>query len=125
MFLPNIADSSAKERNKYLDILKNGSKSSRGKPIYFLWSQGGDQFDFEEQMHLSFGYPAVVALNYNKKKYAVCRRAFNEDNLKDFILDIFLGKERLMNIDKIKDMKNVPKWDGKDYVAPKENKDEF
>ena len=67
MFLPNIADSSAKERNKYLDILKNGSKSSRGKPIYFLWSQGGDQFDFEEQMHLSFGYPAVVALNYNKK----------------------------------------------------------
>ena len=66
-FLPHIAESSAKERNKYLDIIKDIKKANRGKPINYLWAQGGDHFDFEEKLHLSFGYPAVIAVNYKKK----------------------------------------------------------
>ena len=37
-FLPHIADSSAKERNKYLNIIQEAKKSHRGKPIYYLWA---------------------------------------------------------------------------------------
>lgn len=124
-FLPNIADSSAKERNRYLDQIKEASKAVRGKPLFFLWAQGGDFFDLEDQLHLSFGYPAVIAFNYSKKKFAVCRRAFSAENLKDFIMNIFLGKEPLTNLPQIKPLKKVEKWNGKDYVPEKPANDDL
>ena len=120
-FLPNIVDSSAKERNKYLDILKEVTKSNRGKPLYYLWAQGGDHFDFEEKLHLGFGYPAVVAINYKKKMYSVCRSSFNKENLVSFVSNLLLGKEPLSKLpDGIK-VSKVTEWDKKDYVPPKED----
>ena len=118
IFLPNIADSSANERNRYLEQIKAATKGSRGKPIYYLWAQGGDFFDFEDKLHLSFGYPAVVAMNYNKKKYSVCRTAFTKENLKDFVVSLLIGKEPLMNLPEIKNLKTVTEWDGKDAPIP-------
>jgi len=67
-FLPHIADSSSDRRNKYLNDLNAAVKSSTGMPIKFFWHQGGDQFDVEDKLHLAFGYPAVVAINLEKKK---------------------------------------------------------
>jgi protein disulfide-isomerase A6 len=84
-FLPHIMDSSAEQRQTYLEYLKTANKSTKGKPIYFLWAQGGDYFDLEDKMHLSFGYPAVVAVNFNKKKYSVSRSAFSAENVKTFV----------------------------------------
>jgi protein disulfide-isomerase A6 len=84
-FLPHILDSSASERNTYLDLLKDVSKSSRGKQIYFLWGQGGDYYDFEQKLNLSFGYPAIVAVSFGKKKYAVFRQSFTAPNIKNFV----------------------------------------
>ena len=119
-FLPNIVDSSAKERNNYLDILKEVTKNNRGKPLYYLWAQGGDHFDFEEKLHLGFGYPAVVAINYKKKMYSVCRSSFNKDNLVNYLSNLLLGKEPLNKLpDGIK-ISKVNEWDKKDYVPPKE-----
>ena len=123
-FLPNIADSSKEERNRYLSALKNASKSVRGKPLYFIWAQGGDNADFEDKLHLGFGYPAVVAIHYKKKLFATCRSSFNEENLKEFYHNLLAGKEHLSKLpDGIK-VKNVEKWDGKDYVK-KEEKEEL
>ena len=125
IFLPHIADSSAKERNKYLDIIKKVRKSNSGKPLYYLWAQGGDHFDFEDKLHLSFGYPAVIAVNYKKKMYAICRSSFSKENLVGFISDLLNGKEQLRKLpDGIK-IKKVDKWDGKDYVPPKEENDDL
>ena len=122
-FLPHIADSSAKERNRYLDIIKEAKKSTRGKPIYYLWAQGGDYFDFEDKLHLSFGYPAVIAVNYKKKMFSICRSSFSKENLVDFVSSLLIGKEHLSKLpDGIK-IKKVDKWDGKDYVPPKEDDD--
>ncbi len=122
-FLPHIADSSAKERNRYLDIIKEAKKSTRGKPIYYLWAQGGDYFDFEDKLHLSFGYPAVIAVNYKKKMFSICRSSFSKENLVDFVSSLLMGKEHLSKLpDGIK-IKKVDKWDGKDYVPPKEDDD--
>ena len=124
-FLPHIADSSSKERNKYLNIIKEAKKSNRGKPIYYLWAQGGDHFDFEEKLHLSFGYPAVIAVNYKKKMYSICRSSFSKDNLISFVSNLLNGKEHLSKLpDGIK-IKKVDKWDGKDYVPPKEDSDDL
>ena len=120
-FLPHIADSSAKERNRYLDIITEVKKSNRGKPIYYLWAQGGDHFDFEDKLHLSFGYPAVIAVNYKKKMFSICRSSFSKENLVDFVSNLLNGKEHLSKLpDGIK-IKKVDPWDKKDYVPPKED----
>ena len=117
VLLPHIADSSANERNKYLDYVKNCKKENIGKPIFYLWAQGGDYFDLEDKLHLGFGYPAVVAINFNKKKYAVCRKAFTKENLSEFISGLLRGRESLMNLPELPKLKNRDLWDGKD--APK------
>ena len=125
VFLPHIADSSAKERNRYLDIIKYARKSNGGKPIYYLWAQGGDHFDFEDKLHLSFGYPAVIAVNYKKKMYSICRSSFSKENLVSFVSNLLNGKEPLNKLpDGIK-IKKVDSWDGKDYVPPKEDSDDL
>ncbi len=125
IFLPHIADSSANERNRYLDIIKESRKSNGGKPIYYLWAQGGDHFDFEDKLHLSFGYPAVIAVNYKKKMYSICRSSFSKENLVSFVSNLLNGKEHLSKLpDGIK-IKKVDKWDGKDYVPPKEEPDDL
>ena len=117
VFLPHIADSSKNERNKYLNYVKKSRKDHLGKPIYYLWAQGGDYFDLEDKLHLGFGYPAVVALNYNKKKYAVCRKAFTQENLSEFVSGLLRGREALMNLPELPKLKNKDLWDGND--APK------
>ena len=125
VFLPHIADSSSKERNRYLDIIKEAKKNNRGKPIYYLWAQGGDHFDFEDKLHLRFGYPDVIAVNYKKKMYSICRSSFSKENLVSFISNLLNGKEHLSKLpDGIK-IKKVDKWDGKDYVPPKEDDDDL
>ena len=124
-FLPHIAESSAKERNRYLDIIKEVKKNNRGKPIYYLWAQGGDHFDFEEMLHLSFGYPAVIAVNYKKKMYSICRSSFSKENLGDYISNLLYGKEHLSKLPEGIKIKKVDKWDGKDYVPPKEDDDDL
>ncbi len=43
-------------------------------------------------MGLGFGFPAVVAIHWRKKKYSVMRKAFNVDNMNAFIMK--LGKDR-------------------------------
>jgi protein disulfide-isomerase A6 len=117
VFLPHIVDSSAKERNQYLSYIKDASKNASGKPIFYIWAQGGDYFDLEDKLHLGFGYPAVVAINYNKKKYAICRKAYTKQNLEDFVSGLLRGKEALMNLPELPKLKNKDLWDGKD--APK------
>ena len=124
IFLPHIAESSAKERNRYLDIIKDIKKANRGKPIYYLWAQGGDHFDFEEKLHLSFGYPAVIAVNYKKKMYSICRSSFSKENIVDYISNLLFGKEHLSKLPEGIKIKKVDKWDGKDYVPPKEEDDD-
>ena len=125
VFLPHIADSSSKERKRYLDIIKDARKSNGGKPIYFLWAQGGDHFDFEDKLHLSFGYPAVIAVNYKKKMYSICRSSFSKENFISFLSNLLNGKEPLSKLpDGIK-IKKVDSWDGKDYVPPKEDTDDL
>ena len=124
-FLPHIADSSAKERNRYLETINEAKKRTRGKPIYFLWAQGGDHFDFEDKLHLSFGYPAVIAVNYKKKMFSICRSSFSKENLSDFVSSLLNGKEHLSKLPEGIKIKKVDKWDGNDYVPPKEDNDDL
>lgn len=65
----------------------------RGKPFSFIWSQGGDQLDFETVFGADgSGYPSVVAVSHNKKLFARMRKSFSEEHLFDFVEGILEGK---------------------------------
>ena len=59
-FLPNIFDSNANERNRYIDTLKNVAKKNRKQPFNYFWLSAGDQLDLERNLGLGFGFPAVI-----------------------------------------------------------------
>ncbi len=53
-FLPHILDSSAAGRVDYLNRF-NSALRATAVPMKFYWLQGGDQFEFEEQLRMGFG----------------------------------------------------------------------
>ncbi|PHJ18092.1 protein disulfide isomerase-related protein, partial [Cystoisospora suis] len=77
-FLPHILDSKTEKRKEYLDTLNQVVRASIHMPITFLWSQGGDQYEVEEQLNLAFGYPAVVAVHLSKGKYTIHRGDYSK-----------------------------------------------
>lgn len=115
VFLPNLYDSNAKERNSYLETLKKASTVGRGKPMNFLWVQGGDFFEFEEKLGMSFGFPALVVINHGKKKFAVMRSSFEVESVKTYLNRVLIGGESLYDLPKeLPKLKAVEPWDGKD-----------
>ena len=72
-FLPNILDSSAKERNDYLETLRSVSQKNRKNPFNYFWLSAGDQLDLERNLGLGFGFPAVVLVQPKKKQFGIMR----------------------------------------------------
>jgi len=93
-FLPDIRDSGEDGRKNYLKELKELEESNKGKPINFLWVQGGQNFDFEESLGLRFGFPALVSLHWRKQRFSVMRKAFNKANIKSFVGLLSNGRAR-------------------------------
>jgi len=121
-FLPHILDGGAEGRNAELKILDSVFKKAKadGKPVGFMWLQGGDQFEVEEKMSLQFGFPAVVAINVKKERYGVHRGQWSVDGVSGFLSSMMIGKVPLTPVPKgMKFSKSEP-WDGKDGKAPTE-----
>mmetsp|Transcript_101284 Transcript_101284/g.253923 ORF Transcript_101284/g.253923 Transcript_101284/m.253923 type:complete len:296 (-) Transcript_101284:296-1183(-) len=119
-FLPHILDDFAKGRNEKLKVLDDAMKASKkdGKSIGFLWSQGGDQFELEEQLGLQFGFPAVIAVNFGKSRYGVHRGTFSKDQISQFLTSLSRGGVPLAPLPaSLKAVKADP-WDGKDAPPP-------
>jgi hypothetical protein len=113
-FLPNIYDSSAQERNQYLDIIMTVAKKSRSQPFVFFWLQAGDQLDLERNLNLGFGFPAVVGISPTKKVIAVMKAAFDGKAYAEFLGDLLVGKAGLNELKTKIELKKVDKWDGSD-----------
>jgi len=121
-FLPHILDDLAKGRNANLKILDEALKASKkeGKSIGFLWSQGGDQFELEEQLGLQFGFPAVIAVNFGKSRFGVHRGTYSKDQIGQFLTSLSRGGVPLAPLPaNLKAVKADP-WDGKDAPPPVE-----
>ncbi|XP_058515736.1 protein disulfide-isomerase A6 homolog [Ochotona princeps] len=112
-FLPHILDSSVEKRKEYLDILNQITRASFHMPITFLWSQGGDQYELEEQLSLAFGYPAVVAIHLAKGKYSVHRGDFSRESIGTFLTQLLAGKAPVSDLPKqLKKLQTVDAWEG-------------
>lgn len=83
--LPDVRDSGESKRGQYLKELKEIVAANSRNAISFLWAQGGDHFNLEDKLNLNFGYPALVALHFGKKKYAVMRKLYDKKNIEAFI----------------------------------------
>lgn len=60
-FLPDLRDSSAKERKAHLGELKKVAADFAGRPYAHLWTSAGAHPRIEEAFALSYGFPALVA----------------------------------------------------------------
>ncbi|CBZ56121.1 hypothetical protein NCLIV_065470 [Neospora caninum Liverpool] len=120
-FLPHILDSKKEKRNEYLATLNQVVRASFHMPITFFWSQGGDQFEFEEQLNLAFGYPAVVAIHLSKGKYSIHRGDFSQESINTFITQLLAGKAPISELPKnLKKLEDARAWNGEDEELPKD-----
>lgn len=119
--LPDLLDTMAAGRKKYIDILNRASRVAATMPVKFFWLEGGTNFDFEEALHLQFGYPAVLAINLEKQKYGVHKGHFTEEALRSFVTGLISGRQTLNTIPKnLPPLAKTEKWDGKDPVITPE-----
>lgn len=61
-------DVTLEERDANLKNLKAVAEKNKESNVAFFWSQGGDQFDFEDALEMGSGYPAFVAISLRKVK---------------------------------------------------------
>jgi protein disulfide-isomerase A6 len=106
-------DSSEKQRTETLNMIKNVMKDFLSYPLVFLWSQGGDQYDFESQFPLGAGYPSLLTVIPKKKKYSVMRtgQGFGAENIKSYINSLLAGRETAGDLPAVLNtMRKVDPW---------------
>ncbi|XP_010522374.1 PREDICTED: protein disulfide-isomerase 2-3-like [Tarenaya hassleriana] len=123
-FLPDILDSKAEGRNKYLDMLLTVADKFKRSPYSFVWVAAGKQTDLETKVGVGgYGYPAMVALNSKKGAYAPLKSAFEVEPIMEFVKEAGRGGKGNLPIDGAPEIVKTEPWDGKDGEILEE--DEF
>jgi len=116
-FLSHISESKAAGRNTAVKLLQTTAYNFRKRPFGFLWAQAGDQPELERALDVGgFGYPAMVAVNAKKKKYAILRGAFAEKSITEFVGGLLGGKQATFSLVELPTVHAVPAWDGNDVA---------
>lgn len=113
-FLPNIYESDAESRNRYINDIKKVAKASIAKPFTFFWIEAGNNIDLENNLGLGFGFPAVIAVSPQKEQFGVMKGSFSEKGLQKFIDGLMIGKTSLSPLPQNFKFKKISAWDGKD-----------
>lgn len=123
-FLPDILDSKADGRNKYLQMMLSVADKFKRSPYSYVWAAAGKQPDLENQVGVGgYGYPALVALNVKKGAYAPLKSAFELDHLVEFVKEAGRGGKGNLPLDSTPAIIKTEPWDGKDGKMIEE--DEF
>lgn len=127
-FLPHILDSQAEGRNKYLSLLKELGEKYKKTRWGWLWSEAGAQPKLEQAFEVGgFGYPALVAVNSRKKKFATLRGSFDRAGIDDFLRTVSVGRGSTASLrsDSLPELAKIEAWDGKDGEVPQEEEYDF
>jgi protein disulfide-isomerase A6 len=123
-FLPDILDSKAEGRNKYLEIMLSTAEKFKRSPYSYVWAAAGKQSDLEKLVGVGgYGYPALVALNAKKGVYAPLRSAFERDPIIEFVREAGHGGKGNLPLGSTPVIVRTEPWDGKDGEIIEE--DEF
>jgi len=124
--LPHIIETSAEKRNANIETIQTLAKSFRGSPFRFVWFEGASQIQLEQKIEMSFGFPAVIALNVDKSIYCIHRFSFNEKALSTFLYSITSGRAtsyKLRDAQLSNIIVDAEAWDGKDGEVFEEEDD--
>lgn len=124
-FLPHLLDDKVKGRKEKLDILEKAGREAR--TFNWLWVQAGDQPKFEEQYHLTAGFPAVIMVRRSAGEYLAYKETsgkFNVNTLIAFATSMKSVNKAIKG--KFPTVNKVKKWDGKSEAeAIVEDDDDF
>ncbi|XP_058220147.1 protein disulfide isomerase-like 2-3 [Rhododendron vialii] len=123
-FLPDILDSKAEGRNKYLQMMLSTAEKFKRSPYSYVWAAAGKQPDLEKNVGVGgYGYPALVALNAKKGAYAPLRSAFELEHIIEFVKEAGRGGKGNLPLGSTPVIVQTEPWDGKDGEIVEE--DEF
>ncbi|KAJ7964765.1 protein disulfide-isomerase like 2-2-like [Quillaja saponaria] len=123
-FLPDILDSKAEGRNRYIEQLLSVAEKFKRSPYSYVWAAAGKQPDLENHVGVGgYGYPALVALNIKKGVYAPLKSAFELDHIIEFVKDAGRGGKGNLPLEGTPEIVKTEAWDGKDGEIIEE--DEF
>ncbi|CAA3006822.1 disulfide isomerase-like 2-3 [Olea europaea subsp. europaea] len=81
-FLPDILDSKAEGRNKYLELLLSVAEKFKMSRFSFVWAAACKQPDLEKHLRVGgYRYPAFVGLKLAQKSYALFKSGFERDRI--------------------------------------------
>ncbi|XP_047334973.1 protein disulfide-isomerase like 2-2-like [Impatiens glandulifera] len=114
-FLPDILDSKAEGRNKYIKMLLSAAEKFKKNSYSFVWAASGKQQDLEKNVGVGgYGYPAMVAANVKKGVYASLRSAFERDHIIEFVKEAEKGGKGNLPLGSSIVIVKTEAWDGKD-----------
>ncbi|CAM8948620.1 unnamed protein product [Rhodiola kirilowii] len=123
-FLPDILDSKAEGRNRYLQQLLTVAEKFKKSHHSYVWAAAGKQPDLEKHVGVGgYGYPALVAMNLKKGAYAPLRSAFELDPIIEFIKEAEQGGKGNLPLASTPKIETTEPWDGQDGQIMEE--DEF
>ncbi|CAN0897089.1 Protein disulfide isomerase-like 2-3 [Linum grandiflorum] len=123
-FLPDILDSKAEGRNKYLDQLLSIAEKFPRSPYSYVWAAAGKQPNLEKAVGVGgYGYPALVALNVKKAVYNPLKSAYELQHITEFVKEAGRGGKGNLPLEATVEIVKTEPWDGKDGVV--EEEDEF
>ncbi|XP_030544343.1 protein disulfide isomerase-like 2-3 [Rhodamnia argentea] len=114
-FLPDILDTKAEGRNRYVQMLLSVAEKFKRSPYSYVWAAAGKQPDLEKLVGVGgYGYPALVALNAKKGAYAPLRSAFELNHIVEFVREAGLGGKGNLPFEGTPVIAKTEPWDGKD-----------
>ncbi|KAK0588909.1 hypothetical protein LWI29_006918 [Acer saccharum] len=123
-FLPDILDSKAEGRNKYLQMMLSVAEKFKRSPYSYVWTAAGMQPDLEKRVGVGgYGYPALVALNVKQGVYAPLKSAYELVHIVEFVMEAGRGGKGNLPLDGAPSLVKTEPWDGKDGQIIEE--DEF
>ncbi|CAM6083794.1 unnamed protein product [Calypogeia fissa] len=123
-FLPDILDSGAEGRNKYINILQTIAEKFKRSAYSYVWVAAGQQPALEKSVDVGgYGYPAMVAVNTKKRLYNPLRSAFELDAVVNFVKEAGRGGKGNIPLKSEISIVQTEPWDGKDEELIEE--DEF
>eukprot|EP00164_Ancoracysta_twista_P027542 GFYU01054254.1.p1 GENE.GFYU01054254.1~~GFYU01054254.1.p1 ORF type:complete len:119 (-),score=44.64 GFYU01054254.1:43-366(-) len=96
---------------------------TRTRQINYGWIVGGEHEKFEDAVNIHANYPALVIIGAKKKVSVVHKGRYTTEALIDTVKGVSESRRKVSGvISQLKSLpvlsKNVPLWDGKDYVEP-------
>uniref|UniRef100_A0A2P2KR32 protein disulfide-isomerase n=1 Tax=Rhizophora mucronata TaxID=61149 RepID=A0A2P2KR32_RHIMU len=123
-FLPDILDSNAEGRNRYIQQLLSVAEKFKRSPYSYVWAAAGKQPDLEKHLGVGgYGYPALIALNLKKGAYAPLKSAFELEHIVEFVKEAGRGGKGNLPLEGNPEIVTTEPWDGKDGQIVEE--DEF